>query len=130
MKIIPIIGLLYLIKNIYYFKSTRALLILINGFIYHGYRTLENKNSFFTILLRNYDIIVNMILTIYTIYLTPITFINAFIGTINFIIIHYISTHSEYSQYLNEDYTDFLHVLCVQYPLFFGLDKCLEKIKS
>lgn len=118
MKIIPIIGLLYLIKIIFYHKSKIAICIFINGIIFHGYDTKNNTNTL-TKILKYYDIICNAFFTLYIIYINHNTIPYAFIGTCNYILIKYIENNGKY---LFSEYTDFLHVLCVQLPLFFGLE--------
>tara|TARA_Y100000591_G_C21749929_1_gene654173 strand:+ start:815 stop:1192 length:378 start_codon:yes stop_codon:yes gene_type:complete len=121
MKIIPIIGLLYLIKIISYHKSKIAISILINGIIFHSYDTKNNTDTL-TKILKYYDIICNAFFTIYILYNNHNTFLYAFLGSCNYMLIKYIENDQNYGKYVCSEYIDFLHVLCVQLPLFFGLE--------
>lgn len=121
MKIIPIIGLLYLIKIIFYKKSLIALAVFINGIIYHSYDDKYDKNII-TKILRLYDVSSNFIFLLYIFYNNPSLVIYAFLGMFNYMLIKYIEYHEIYGKYVTSEYIDFIHVLCVQLPLFFGLE--------
>lgn len=121
MKIIPIIGLLYLIKIIFYKKSLIALAVFINGIIYHSYDDKYDKNII-TKILRLYDVSSNFIFLLYIFYNNPSLVIYAFLGMFNYMLIKYIEYNEIYGKYVTSEYIDFIHVLCVQLPLFFGLE--------
>ena len=57
MKLIPFLGVLIFLKPLLINKSKRALLILINGMMYHGLKTYENENTKIIEILKYNDIL-------------------------------------------------------------------------
>jgi hypothetical protein len=91
---------------------------------YKKNKKIPNENYSKTVqLVRTYDVISNMLMTFYTIYIYPPTIICAIIGTFAYLTELYIENKNLYSVELNE----FLHILGVHIPLCIGLTISLIK---
>ncbi len=89
MKVIPLIGILHFFGPLIFYKSKRAMLIFINGLIYHSLDVSDignQKNLPFVNFLKYYDIFSNMSMTLYTIYYYPFTLKYAILGTLFYIL--------------------------------------------
>lgn len=132
MKLIPFVGVLIFLKPLLINKSKRALIILINGMMYHGLKTYENENTKIIKILKYNDIITNMFLIIYSLYNRPQHLFYAIFGCTNFIIkeffLHYLlKTNMHNIDYTKQrDISSIFHVLFVQIPFFIGLEKILN----
>ena len=110
MKIIPIIGILHFFGPLIFYKSKRAMLIFINGLIYHSLDVSDIKNQIntsFVNFLKYYDIFSNMSMTLYTIYYYPFTLKYAIIGLLIYIIEVLCVKYTNLPYY----YTDILHLI-------------------
>ena len=127
MRIIPLLGLTAFLYPVYVFSSYRGILIIFNGVLCHGLKKnkkLPDENYSKTVqIVRTYDVISNMLMTFYTIYICPPTIICAIIGTFAYLTELYIENKNLYSVELNE----FLHILGVHIPLCIGLTISLIK---
>ena len=70
MRLIKLSGLFFLYRALQQ-HSLRALIIFINGVLNHGLTTKKNYYNKNIKLIRNYDIVGNAIMTIYTFYKYP-----------------------------------------------------------
>ena len=60
MKIISFLGVLFFARSLFEKKSKRALLVIVNGMLYHGVRNDTNNNDPIIKCLRMYDILTNI----------------------------------------------------------------------
>ena len=117
MRIINILGLMiYFFPLVYKYNSKRALLIVINGLLYHS-----NEDNFY---LRNYDIISNVLMILWTNYYhyektLNLSIISVIMYTINYLL---YATVWKDKRYL----TDIYHVLGVHLPLSLALERSLK----
>lgn len=129
MKIIPFLGVLFFARSLFEKKSKRALLVIVNGMLYHGVR--NDKNNYDPIIkcLRMYDILTNIIMISYTIYTNPAMANYAVIAMINFVSHFYIfdtiffNTSKKQLSMIKESF----HVFGVQLPLAIALEQVLDK---
>lgn len=98
---------------IYNFYSYRALIVFINGILYHS----NNKST----ILRYNDIFFNIILIVWTNYYYPYTIAIALFSIIAWYTNNYLGEKNR----INLITMDIIHVILVQYPLFIGLKKTL-----
>jgi hypothetical protein len=109
MRIINILGVLvYLYFGVFY-NSYRCYIIFINGILFHT----NEKNIY----LKYYDIVVNGLITFYTIYNCPITIIGASIGCFSFLINMYFLNKG----YYNNTIGDTIHVLFTQWIMCYTI---------
>ncbi len=109
MRIINILGVLvYLYFGLFY-NYYRCYIIFINGILFHT----NEKNIY----LKYYDITVNVIITLYTIYNCPICIIGAFIGCFSFFINMYFLNKG----YYNNKIGDIIHVLFTQWVMCYTI---------
>jgi len=109
MRIINILGvLIYLYFGLFY-NYNRCYIIFINGILFHT----NEKNIY----LKYYDITVNVIITLYTIYNCPICIIGAFIGCFSFLINMYFLNKG----YYNNKIGDIIHVLFTQWVMCYTI---------
>ena len=130
MRLIKMLGLFYLLHNMIYKNSFRAYIIFINGMIYHGYATKENIYKPTACYLRYYDMYGNILLSLYTYYITPEVYLYGLFGLTNFLFLYYLALTEKYNKHLSMEFFDTMHVLAVQYPLFLGLDKSLLLLEN
>lgn len=130
MRLITTLSLFFLAKPMY-LNSYRAWIIFFNGIAYHGYETPENYYFKNTSLIRNYDILCNFLITLYTVYYYPISRPYAINGTINYILLYLLNNYKNNNknkiEYMNV-LKDLMHVFMVQIPLFKGLELSLNMI--
>ena len=119
-NLICITGLfLFYLPKIFYYKSFRALVVFINGILYH-----TNKNNTF---LRNYDIYLNILLICWTVYNYNYTIYTSLFVLISFSINNYLNTKN----YINENLSNIIHLSLVQFPLSISLKNTLiDEIKN
>ena len=104
---------LFYLPKIFYYKSVRALVVFINGILYH-----TNKNNIF---LRNYDIYSNILLICWTVYNYNSTIYTSLFVLSSFTINNYLNTKN----YINENVSNFIHLFLVQFPLSISLKNTL-----
>jgi len=121
MRIIPILGLLLFFNSYFINNSNRALLIMCNGIICHGFRT-ETKDIHCIIqLFRIYDTICNIIMIGYTLYMNPTIMHYGIFSSSAFMVEMYLEKKN-----FKPDTIDIFHVSMVQFPLSVGLKLALE----
>ena len=127
MRLIPFLGILMFFKNIYIECSYRALIVAVNGFLCHGLRKIPinkiEKTTNEILFLRKYDTVCNILMILYTLYNNPELFLYAMFASMSFILEMYIETN----HILSYTFTDTMHVLFVQLPLAYALNKTLTK---
>tara|TARA_B100000900_G_scaffold379272_1_gene364074 strand:- start:2608 stop:3003 length:396 start_codon:yes stop_codon:yes gene_type:complete len=123
MRLIKLSGLFFLYRALQQ-HSLRALIIFINGVLNHGLTTKKNYHNKNIKCIRNYDIVGNAIMTIYTFYKYPQSRIYGYFGVSNFIVIYTLFTMIERTN-KNVFFGELSHVLLVQLPLFSGLEASL-----
>ena len=114
MKIIPLIGILHFFGPLIFYKSKRAMLIFINGLIYHSLdiSDINNQiNTTFINFLKHYDIFSNMSMTLYTIYYYPFTLKYAILGTIIYIIEVLCVKYTNLHYYHTDIFHLFVHII-------------------
>ena len=129
MQIISFLGVLFFARSLFEKKSKRALLVIINGMLYHGVRNDKNINNPVIKCLRMYDILTNIIMISYTVYINPVMANYAIIAMINFVSHFYtfdtifFNTPKKQLSMIKESF----HVFGVQLPLAIALEKVLDK---
>ena len=110
MRIISILGVISLFFPIYIkFNSKRALLVMLNGIIYHSNE--RNRR------VRYYDLICNMLMCYYTYHINSSSWPYILFSSMNCIINELMLQHNYISKITNDIY----HVSLVQSPLALGL---------
>jgi len=129
MKLISFLGVLFFTRSLFEKKSIRALIIILNGILYHGVRNDENNNDPIIKCLRMYDILTNTIMISYTSYNNPAMINYALVAIINFIshycmfdIIFFNMSKKQLSM-IKESF----HAFGVQLPLAIALEQVLDK---
>ena len=110
MKVIPLIGILHFFGPLIFYKSKRAMLIFINGLIYHSLDVSDignQKNLPFVNFLKYYDIFTNFIITLHGLYYYPFTLKYAIIGLLIYIIEVLCVKYTNLAYY----YTDIFHLI-------------------
>jgi hypothetical protein len=129
MKLISFLGVLFFTRSLFEKKSIRALIIILNGILYHGVRNDTNNNDPIIKCLRMYDILINIIMISYTSYNNPAIANYAVIAMINFVSHFYIfdtiffNTPKKQLSMIKESF----HAFGVQLPLAIALEQVLDK---
>jgi hypothetical protein len=129
MKMISFLGVLFFARSLFEKKSKRALLVIINGMLYHGVRNDINNYDPIIKCLRMYDILTNIIMISYTVYTNPAMANYAIIAMINFVYHFYIfdtiffNIPKKQLSMIKESF----HAFGVQLPLAIALEQILDK---
>lgn len=103
-----VIGILFYILPIITHFSKRALIIFINGIIFHGFLADNKKMLFF-------DYLCNLLISLYTIYFYPKTFLPGLFC----VLIHLPCQLAYYKYNFNKNLCDGLHVLIIHFPFLY-----------
>lgn len=115
MRIINILGAFILFVPIFFrYKSKRALIVFINGVIFH----CDENNEY----LRYYDIVCNTLMCYYTYHEYKPSLKYTLFSCSNFFINNYLYQNT----YLSRTHSDIYHVLFIQTPLAIGLSEVKE----
>ena len=132
MNLISFLGIFLYLRSLVRFGSLRALVILFNGFLYHGSRNTQNYNDPTIRLLRIYDLTTNVCLVAYAVYYNSYLFTHALIAMIFFIIHFYVFDILFVNMSKNNIsiLKNIFHVIGVQLPLSYGLeyDMCFHSL--
>ena len=132
MNLIAFLGIFLYLRSFVQFGSLRALVILFNGFLYHGLRNTENYNDPIIRLLRIYDLIINVCLVAYAVYYNSYIFTHALIAMIFFTIHFYVFDllFVNMSKKNISILKNIFHVIGVQLPLSYALehDMCFHSL--
>lgn len=121
MRIIPILGLLLFFNSFFINNSHKALLIMCNGLICHGFRTKTKNTHSIIQFFRIYDTICNATMIGHTLYMYPSLMHYGIFSSSAFMVEMYLEQNNYKSQTI-----DIFHVSMVQFPLSVGLRLSLE----
>tara|TARA_Y100001954_G_C15234833_1_gene325139 strand:+ start:112 stop:495 length:384 start_codon:yes stop_codon:yes gene_type:complete len=125
MRIIAFLGIFAFSRCLIINKSKRALIVMLNGMLFHGLRNHENDKTPLIQTLRYYDILTNIVIMSYTIYKNPEILLYAQIVTTNFLINFFLFDYI--FVFLDKEYLcdvkDIFHALTVQIPCALALEK-------
>ena len=110
MKIIPILGIINCFFPLIFFKSKRALLVTINGIIFHSLdvsKINNQKNNNIIKFLKYYDIICNCIMISYTTFYYPFVMNYTLLALLFYLIEVYCVEYTTIPYYK----TDLIHVI-------------------
>lgn len=110
MKIIPLIGILHFFGPLIFYKSKRAMLIFINGLIFHTLDVSDINNQIntpFVNFLKYYDTFSNIIMISYTVYYYKQIHFLAFIACYLYLIEVYCVKYTNLEYY----HTDIIHLI-------------------
>lgn len=117
MRIINILGLTVFLRIFEQYRSILALMVFLNGFLYHSFHT--------NLYLKYYDIFFNLISVCFLAFFNFFTLFKFFfISMIVYFLNYYFFEHL---RYYCRDISDLFHILGVQYVLSMGLLKILKK---
>ena len=105
---ICVIGILFYILPIITHYSNRALIIFINGILYHGFLAGNMKMLFI-------DYLCNFLISLYTAYFYP----NTFLPGLFCVFLNLINQISYYKYKFNKKIVDIIHVLTVHLPFLY-----------
>ena len=114
MKIIPLIGILHFFGPLIFYKSKRAMLIFINGLIYHSLDISDINNQIntpFVDLFKYYDLSTNIIFSLHGVYYYPFTLKYAILGTIIYIIEVLCVKYTNLHYYHTDIFHLFVHII-------------------
>ena len=114
MKIIPLIGILHFFGPLIFYKSKRAMLIFINGLIYHSLDISDINNQIntpFVDLFKYYDLSTNIIFSLHGVYYYPFTLKYAILAAIIYIIEVLCVKYTNLPYYNTDIFHLFVHII-------------------
>ena len=105
---ICVIGILFFLFPLFSHASIRSLILVINGVLYHGFL----RGNYYMLC---FDYFCNFIISLYTIYYYPHTFLPGFIS----VLLNLCNMIAYYGFNLNTTIVDIIHVLTVHFPFLY-----------
>ena len=113
MGIFCILGLFQFFNSAYTFNSNRAKVIIVNGLIYHGFSLNHTLHPYYYYI-RNYDILSNTGMIIYTVYHDTTGLLGCATSSCIFLLNSYVVDQTRLKPYFTPIVKDVIHVLFVQ----------------
>ena len=115
----PLVDALGVLQYYYLWdKSYQARTIMINGLLYHGSSIFFDNNNKYIIILRNYDLAVNIIIMMYDGVLKPYTIPFILLGNFFYYMNTFLIPNSKYKDCCSSYTSSIMHVLFIQFYYF------------